>query len=102
MPDLKDPHFEVPTGDGFDESERDAVRKQLQSRRDFASHLIAFVLVNTAVVLIWATTGQGYFWPAWLIGLWGIGLVMHSWDAFVRRPVTEHDVDQAMLRRASG
>jgi len=27
------------------------------------------------------------------MGAWGIGLVMHAWDVFLRRPVTEADID---------
>jgi hypothetical protein len=82
-------------------SERAVVRQQLQARRDFASHLFVFFVVNTAVVLIWAITGSGYFWPAWLIGLWAIGVVMHGWDAFIRRPVTEDDVDAVLRKHGS-
>lgn len=46
-------------------------------------------------------TGRGYFWPIWVLGGWGIGLVMHYWEAFMRRPVTEADVD-AEVRRLQG
>lgn len=48
-----------------------------------------------------AVTGRGYFWPIWVLGGWGIGLVMHYWEAFMRRPVTEADVD-AEVRRLQG
>jgi hypothetical protein len=84
-----------------DAAEREAVRKQLQLRRDFSTHVLAFVVINTAIVLIWLTTGRGYFWPAWMIGLWGVGLVMHAWDAFMRRTVTERDIEEAMRMRSS-
>jgi hypothetical protein len=79
-------------------SERERARKRLQSRRDFGSHLVAYVVINAFLVGVWAFTGAGYFWPAWVLGGWGAGLVLHAWDAFVRRPITEADVD-AELRR---
>ena len=75
-------------------------RKRVTDRRDFASHLVAYVVINGALVLVWALTGEGYFWPAWVLGLWGTGLVLHAWDAFVRRPVTDADVE-AELRRGA-
>jgi len=78
--------------------ERQRARKRIEAKRDFGSHVVAYVVVNAFVVGIWAFTGAGYFWPAWLIGAWGIGLALHAWDVFVRRPVTEADVD-AELRR---
>jgi hypothetical protein len=45
----------------------------------------------------WAITGAGWFWPVWIIGCWGIGLVPHAWEAFVRRPVTEKDIEDELL-----
>ena len=79
------------------EPEREAARKRVQAKRDFGSHLAAFVVINAALIGVWAITG-GYFWPAWIIGLWGAGLIMHAWDVYVRRPVTEADVDDELRR----
>ena len=45
-------------------SEREAARRRLQARREFASHLAAFLVVNSFLVVVWALTGGGYFWPA--------------------------------------
>jgi hypothetical protein len=81
--------------------ERRLARKRLIDRRDFVSHLIAYAVVNGFVVFVWAITGAGYFWPAWLIGLWGIGLVLHGIDTFFRRPITEDDVDEELHRHVS-
>ena len=79
--------------------EREAARQRIQSRRDFGSHLAAYVVVNAFLVVVWAITGGGYFWPIWVIGGWGIGLVLHAWDVFWRKPVTEADIDAEMARR---
>ena len=81
------------------QSERDAARRRVQARRDFASHFVSYVVVNVFLVIVWAVTGAGYFWPVWVLGAWGIGLVLHAWEVFVRRPVTEADVDAEMRRR---
>jgi hypothetical protein len=79
-------------------TERQRARKRVEAKRDFGSHVAAYVVVNAFVIGIWAFTGTGYFWPAWLIGAWGVGLALHAWDLFVRRPVTEEDVDREMRR----
>jgi len=79
-------------------SERERARRRVQDRRDFGTHMVAYVVVNSFLVLVWAITGAGYFWPVWVMGAWGIGLVLHAWEVFVRRPVTEADID-AELRR---
>ncbi len=80
-------------------SEREDARRRLQARRDFGSHLVAYVVVNAFLVAVWAVTGSGYFWPIWVICGWGVGLVLHAWDVFVRRPVTEADVDAELHRQ---
>lgn len=77
---------------------RRVARERIESRRGFVPHLLAFVLVNAILIAIWATTGHGFFWPGFVIGFWGIGLVMHAWAAFVSRPVTDADVQREMER----
>jgi hypothetical protein len=84
-----------------DSAARDDIRRQLQARRDFWSHLFVFGVFNTAVVLIWLITSSGYFWPMWLIGAWGVGVVMHGWDVFVRKAVTDDDIDAEIRRRVA-
>ncbi len=37
--------------------------------------LAAFVAVNLMLIVIWAATGAGYFWPIWPILGWGLGLI---------------------------
>jgi hypothetical protein len=76
---------------------REAVDR-VRRRREFATHVVAYVVVNAALVAIWALTGGGYFWPAWVIGLWGIGLLMNMWDVFWRRPITELDIEREIER----
>lgn len=75
-----------------------AARKRVTDRRDFASHLVAYVVINSFLVLMWAMTGADYFWPIWIIAGWGIGLVLHAWEIF-RRPVTDADVEEELRRR---
>lgn len=77
---------------------RELAVERLRERRDFGSHLIAFLVVNAGIVAVWAATGQGYFWPGWVIGGWGVGLVLHAWDVYWRKPVTEADVEREMER----
>jgi hypothetical protein len=73
-------------------------RKRVTDRRDFGSHLVVYAVINGFLVLVWAVTGAGYFWPAWVMGGWGIGLVLHAWEVFVRRPVTEADIEAELHR----
>ena len=80
-------------------TEREAARQRLQVRRDFSAHLVAYVVVNAFLIGIWAITGAGYFWPAWVLGSWGIGLALHVWETFLRRPITDADIDAEVRRQ---
>ncbi len=82
-----------PTGD-----ERQEALARLKKRREFQNHLVAYIVINVAVWVIWATTGAGYPWPAWLTGIWGIGLVLNGWDVYLRRPITNADVEREITR----
>lgn len=79
--------------------EREAARRRLSARRDLGSHFVAYLVFNAFLVGAWALTGGGYFWPAWILAGWGVGLVLHAWDTFLRKPVTESDVDAELRRR---
>jgi hypothetical protein len=85
---------EGPTAD-----ERAQARRRIDKKRGWTSGLVAYVVVNAFLVGIWAMTGRGYFWPGWVIGGWGLGVVLSFWDIYVRRPVSEADVDRELGRR---
>jgi hypothetical protein len=79
---------------------RSLARQRVQKRRDFGAHVVVYLLINAMLIGIWAATGSGYFWPAWVLLGWGVALVLNAWDVFFRRPVTEADVDRELARRA--
>lgn len=76
---------------------RDEARKRIEGRRELASHAVAYLVMNGAFIGIWAVTG-GYFWPAWVLGCWGAGLVLHAWNTLMQRPVTDEDVEAELER----
>lgn len=93
----------APDGGGF--SHEAALRalalESLKKKSDFRIHLLIYVLVNAMLIMIWAMTGAGYFWPAYPIAGWGIGLIAHAWDVYWKKPPTEDQV-QAEMRRLRG
>ena len=81
-----------------DDDLRNQARKRLQKRRDFSAHVVSYLVVNAMLIGIWAITGAGYFWPAWVLLGWGVGLALNAWDVFFRRAITEADIDREMKR----
>jgi ferric-dicitrate binding protein FerR (iron transport regulator) len=47
-------------------------------RRALAADLAAFAVVNAVLVVVWAATGGGYFWPAWTLVGWAVVVVVHA------------------------
>lgn len=81
-----------------DQALRERAVRHLRKRREFVGHVFAYVLVNTLLVIIWATTNSGtFFWPMFPILGWGIGLFFHGWDVFFAEP-SEDDIRKQMQR----
>jgi hypothetical protein len=78
------------------------LRKQaidrIEKRRDFWTHVTAYVVVNALLTGIWFVTNDGdSFWPIFPLLGWGIGLVFHALDVY-RSPVTEERIQHEMRR----
>ena len=83
-----------------DEQRRTAAIERLKEKRSFSQDVVAYVVVNAFLVFIWAITGGGYFWPAWIMGGWGIGVIMHAWTVYGQRPISETEIEREMQREA--
>jgi uncharacterized ion transporter superfamily protein YfcC len=82
-----------------EEDLRKAAISNIKRKREFTQHLITYLVVNAALIVIWAVTAAGYFWPGWVLGGWGIGVVFHAWDVYgKRRIVSEDQVSREMDR----
>ena len=81
-----------------DSDRREAAVARLEAKRDFRNHVAVYVVVNTMLVVIWALSGQGYFWPVWPILGWGVGLVLHGWKVFYEKPISEDEIRREMDR----
>jgi hypothetical protein len=80
------------------DSEREQAVQQLKKRRDFQAHLVSYLVVNAALWGIWLVTGAGYVWPAWVTVFWAVGLLLNAWDVYLRRPITDVEVEREIER----
>jgi hypothetical protein len=71
---------------------REQAVASLKKKRDFKSHLFIYVAVNVLLVVIWAVASDGFFWPIFVIGGWGIGLAANAWEVYGRKPITESEI----------
>jgi hypothetical protein len=71
---------------------------QVQRWHDFKAHAGAYVLINTVLVIVWALTGTGVFWPGVPLVAWGLGLSsQHFLNSF--SPIGEARVRRELRRR---
>jgi signal transduction histidine kinase len=57
----------------------DGAPRSLRRRRALLAHAGLYALVNGVLILIWALTGRGYFWPEWTLLPLGMPLAVHGW-----------------------
>jgi 2TM domain len=76
--------------------EYEQARKRAERKHKFRGDVAAYVVINVFLIGVWAATGFGYFWPGWVLGGWGIFLVLDAWNIFYRGRVTEADVEREL------
>lgn len=71
---------------------REQAIRRLKKKQDFRTHVFMYVAVNAFLVVIWAVTSEGFFWPIFPILGWGIGLAANAWDVYGSKPPTEEEI----------
>lgn len=71
---------------------------QVQRWHDFKAHVGAYLLINAALIIVWAVTGGGAFWPGISLAAWGLGLSsQHFLNSF--SPISCERVRRELRRR---
>lgn len=76
--------------------------KSLKAKQEFKVHLTSYLVVNGFLVVLWAVTGRGYFWPIWPMLGWGIGVFFHGLSlrwADAEPTQAQIDAEAARIRR---
>ena len=50
------------------------------------------------LIIIWAATGQGYFWPAFPIAAFALALAINAWHVYGDKPISEDEIQREMQR----
>ena len=59
-------------------------RKRVKAKRGFWGSLISYAVVNIICFFIWALCGGGYPWFLWVLGPWGVLIILpHYLRVFV-------------------
>jgi hypothetical protein len=77
-----------------DDELREKALKRIKDKRDFAGHVVTYVVINALIVGVWAfAAGGGFFWPMFPMAGWGIGLLFHGLEVYRGEP-TEADIQR--------
>ncbi len=76
-----------------DSALRERAVRRLKKKRDFYGHVLVYAAVNSFLVVVWWLTSGGFFWPAFPMAAWGIGVIMNAWD------VWQGDFSEAAVER---
>ncbi|MEU4689934.1 2TM domain-containing protein [Actinoplanes sp. NPDC023714] len=80
---------------------REVAVTRLRKRRELGAHVLAYVLSNAFLIVIWwLTTPDGFFWPMFPLFGWGIGVIFHAWDVLVGSEPSEEAIRAEMDRLA--
>lgn len=73
------------------QSEDVELRKQFEAERKgkFMTDFLSYIAVNAGLVGIWWMSGANYFWPAWVMLGWGIGVATDFLQTFFNRDETK-------------
>ena len=79
---------------------RELALRRLKARRSFRSLLGTAIGILAVMIVIWALSGGGYFWPIWVVFGLGIALIATGWQAYGPRqgPITEDEIQREMDR----
>ena len=59
-------------------------RSRVKAKRGFRGHFITYAVVNIICFFIWTLNGGGYPWFLWVLGPWGIAIILpHYLRVFV-------------------
>ncbi|MGE3229952.1 MAG: 2TM domain-containing protein [Hyphomicrobium sp.] len=75
----------------------------MESERDkaingFYTHFIVFLSVIAGLALVNLVSGDA-FWIQWVVLGWGIGIALHAFLIFIRRPQQEHKLREVRRLR---
>ncbi len=62
------------------------------------NYVIGAVVISLFMVVIWALSGQGYFWPIWVMGGFLIGGIFYGVNNVMNKPLTEDQIQREMQK----
>jgi|SRR6187431_2056820 len=73
-------------------------KKRVEEIKGFYGNLIAYVAVNTGLMVINLVTSPQYLWFLWCLGWWGLGVLFHGMKVFNYMPFFNKDWEERKIK----
>ncbi|MFC1909322.1 2TM domain-containing protein [Chloroflexota bacterium] len=82
-----------------DEQVYEEARKRVKAKRDFWGNLIFYAVVNIICFLVWVLGDRAYPWFLWVLGPWGVLVILHYLRVFVLAGKSERSAIEKEVER---
>lgn len=73
-------------------------KKRVEEIKGFYGNLIAYIVVNTGLIILNLMTSPGHLWFYWPLLGWGIGLVLHGLKVFDYMPYFSKEWEEKKIK----
>ena len=73
-------------------------KKRVDEIKGFYGSLIAYIVVNTGLMVINLVTSPEYLWFLWSLGWWGLGVLIHGLKVFNYMPFFNKDWEERKIK----
>ena len=84
--------------EGVDDRDYERAKKRVEAIKGFWSHLITYIVVNIILFIVDLFTTPDQWWFYWVIGGWGIGLVINAISVFGMGKFQSKEWEEAKIK----
>lgn len=77
---------------------RQAAINRLHRKRAFWIQVVGWIIGFLFMTAIWALSGMGGFWPAWVLLVGAFVLAGQGWAIFGQKPITEDEIEREIKK----
>ena len=77
---------------------RRLARRRIAARRGVRRAGVTFAGIAVLLIVIWAVSGSGFFWPVFPIAGMGLALGLQAWRAYGQKPISGAEVEREIQR----
>ena len=74
-------------------------RKRVEEIKGFYGNLIAYIVVNSGLVVVNLLTSPKHLWFYWPLLWWGIGVIFHGLKVFNYMPFLGKDWEETKIKK---